>query len=145
MHHAMRPWVIDTNCALDLWVFDDLALRPLQRAVCSGQARWLVTPAMRDEFVRVLAYDTLHSALSRRGLSAEAATAHFDRHSESMPPPSAAGVRCTDLDDQVFIDLAVAHGAILVSKDRAVLRMTRALNPLGVQVAAAASVTSFLS
>ena len=145
MQHAMRPWVIDTNCALDLWVFDDPAWRPLQRAVRSGQVRWLVTTAMRDEFVRVLAYDTLHSALLRRGLSADAATEHFDRHSESMPTPSTARVRCTDPDDQVFIDLAVAHGAILVSKDRAVLHLRRALNPLGVQVVAAASVTSFLS
>jgi predicted nucleic acid-binding protein len=100
---------------------------------------------MRDEFVRVLAYDTLHSALSRRGLSAEAAMEQFDRYSEWMPTPATARVRCTDPDDQVFIDLAVAHGATLVSKDRAVVRLARVLMPHGVHVVRVASVTSFLS
>ena len=38
-----------------------------------------------------------------------------------------------DLDDQKFIDLAVGHGAILVSKDKAVLCMRKRLLTLDVQ------------
>jgi predicted nucleic acid-binding protein len=41
-------------------------------------------------------------------------------------PPRAPCV-CKDPDDQVFIDLAVAHGALLLSKDQAVLTMRKRL------------------
>jgi predicted nucleic acid-binding protein len=41
---------------------------------------------------------------------------------------------CKDPDDQVFIDLAVARGALLLSKDRAVLVMRKRLAARGVVV-----------
>ena len=40
---------------------------------------------------------------------------------------------CKDADDQKFIDLAVAHQALLISKDKAVLTMARRLRTLGVE------------
>ena len=44
---------------------------------------------------------------------------------------------CSDPDDQVFIDLSVAHGAQLVSKDKAVLSMKKRLALRGVAVRSA--------
>ncbi|OYZ43709.1 MAG: twitching motility protein PilT [Acidovorax sp. 16-64-162] len=44
---------------------------------------------------------------------------------------------CKDADDQHFIDLAVAHRAILLSKDKAVLCMQKRLLALGAQAATA--------
>jgi hypothetical protein len=46
---------------------------------------------------------------------------------QPLPPPDATGrLRCTDPDDQKFIDAAVAWGARwLVSRDRAVLKLRR--------------------
>ena len=41
---------------------------------------------------------------------------------------------CKDADDQQFIDLAVAHTAVLLSKDKAVLCMAKRLATLGVSV-----------
>jgi predicted nucleic acid-binding protein len=41
---------------------------------------------------------------------------------------------CKDADDQKFIDLAAAHRAVLLSKDKAVLRMAKRLATLGVSV-----------
>jgi hypothetical protein len=41
---------------------------------------------------------------------------------------------CNDADDQKFIDLAVAHQALLISKDKEVLRMKNRLARLGVAV-----------
>jgi predicted nucleic acid-binding protein len=41
---------------------------------------------------------------------------------------------CKDADDQKFIDLAVAHQALLLSKDKQVLRLTNRLARLGVLV-----------
>ena len=57
-----------------------------------------------------------------------------DSLAESEPP--ACPVRCSDPDDQGFIDLAVAHRAMLLSKDKAVLRLRRRLAPLAVPVQA---------
>jgi predicted nucleic acid-binding protein len=48
-------------------------------------------------------------------------------------PPRAPCV-CKDPDDQVFIDLAVAQRARLISKDRAVLTMRKRLAAQGVTV-----------
>jgi predicted nucleic acid-binding protein len=52
-----------------------------------------------------------------------------------QPVASKAPFTCKDADDQKFIDLAVAHRAPLLSKDRAVLSMTKRLLTLGVVVA----------
>jgi predicted nucleic acid-binding protein len=44
-------------------------------------------------------------------------------------------MRCTDTDDQKFIDLALAHGARwLLSRDRAVLKLGRRTRVLGLEV-----------
>ena len=48
-----------------------------------------------------------------------------------------ASVTCADPDDQKFIDLAVAHKALLLSKDRAVLCLAKRLLTLEVQAHAA--------
>ena len=42
---------------------------------------------------------------------------------------------CKDADDQKFIDLAAAHRAILLSKDKAVICMRKRLANLGADVA----------
>jgi predicted nucleic acid-binding protein len=58
--------------------------------------------------------------------------AAFDRHSERVDVAAKAPVTCKDPDDQKFIDLAVAHGATLLSKDRAVLALKKRLERLAV-------------
>ena len=50
--------------------------------------------------------------------------------------PRVAAV-CKDADDQQFIDLAVAHRAILLSKDKAVICMRKRLLALDTQAATA--------
>jgi predicted nucleic acid-binding protein len=61
--------------------------------------------------------------------------ADFDGRSRRVPPAARAPVRCRDPDDQIFIDLAVAHRAELLSKDALVLRLRKRLAALGVLVA----------
>ena len=59
--------------------------------------------------------------------------AQFDRHTTIVDVPPKAPVTCADPDDQIFIDLAVAHQAILISKDKAVLTMKKRLAALHVR------------
>ena len=111
--------------------------------------RWLATPVMREELARVLTYPHLvrRQALDQR--VAEQVLAAYDRSVTLCPPAPKARFTCTDGDDQKFIDLAAAHACppplhspatpqlpsvVLVSKDRAVLRLKKRLSTLGVWV-----------
>jgi putative PIN family toxin of toxin-antitoxin system len=129
--------VLDTNIVLDVVVFNDPASAPLKRALQERQLRWIATQAMRDELARVLAYPQILARLALYQIDAAEVLALFDRHAQLMPAPAKAAVTCADADDQKFIDLAVAHRATLLSKDRAVLDMAKRLSALAVTVQAA--------
>jgi putative PIN family toxin of toxin-antitoxin system len=129
--------VIDTNIVLDLFVFDDPATQPLQQALATQQLRWLATPAMRVELARVLGYKQIVPRLAYYQRTAADVLAQFDRYVQPTAAAPKAGVTCADPDDQQFIDLAVAHQALLLSKDQAVLCLRKRLLALGVQVCTA--------
>ena len=128
------PLVIDTNVILDMYVYEDPAVVALREWLESGQGLWHATPPMREELRRVLDYPHIARRLEQRGFSADEVLARFDRHARIAEPAPRAAYVCKDPDDQKFIDLAVVLGACLVSKDKAVLRMTGRLARRGVRV-----------
>jgi putative PIN family toxin of toxin-antitoxin system len=128
--------VLDTNIVLDLFVFDDLKSRPLKARLLDGQLDWLATPAMREELERVLAYSHIEAWMARLPLAAAEVLACFDRHARVVDVAQAAPVHCADPDDQMFIDLAVRHQCLLLSKDAAVLTLKDKLAALQVEVGA---------
>ena len=130
----MQTLVIDTNIVLDMWVFDDPRSRPLNAALQSGGLRWLASTEMREELLRVLGYPHLVQRMVLRGVRAPDVMALFDSHTERVVAAERAPYVCNDADDQKFIDLAVAHQALLISKDKEVLRMKNRLARLGVAV-----------
>jgi predicted nucleic acid-binding protein len=119
---------------LDIWVYQDPATPPLVNALEEGKLHWLATVPMREELLRVLDYPHIAHRRERDGVTAQAVLAHFDRlaHLQAIAPK--APYVCKDEDDQKFIDLAVAHQAVLLSKDKQVLRLTNRLAKLGVAV-----------
>lgn len=128
-----RPSVVlDTNILLDLWVFDDPPSQRLKIALEVGQLDWLATADMRSELARVLAYPQIVPRLAFYQRSAPEVLACFDRHARVLPPATKAPITCRDADDQKFIDLAVAHRATLLSKDKAVISMRKRLLALGI-------------
>lgn len=129
-----RVLVLDTNVVLDLLLFDDPSTAALQAALQSRQWGWLATSAMRDELARVLAYPALAAPMAARARDAQALLARFDQSCLLQPVAPACPVRCSDPDDQRFVDLAAAHRAWLLSKDKAVLRLRRRLAVLEVPV-----------
>jgi predicted nucleic acid-binding protein len=128
--------VLDTNIVLDLLVFGDPSVRPLQAALELSQLDWLATAAMRDELERVLGYAQIAARLALGALSASDVLGRFDRHARVVEAAAKAPVTCSDPDDQKFIDLAVSHRCLLLSKDAAVLKLKRKLAVLEVGVAA---------
>ena len=129
-----RPVVIDTNCVLDLWVFEDPGATPLRAALTQSSVRWRATPGMRDELARVLGYPRVAPRLTSAGRRAADVLAAFDRFAAIEAPAARAPVQCRDPDDQAFIDLAVRWRAVLFSKDASVTGLAHRLAPLGVTV-----------
>ena len=136
MSHTERSarLVLDTNVVLDWLLFNDPRAASLAHAITSGRCRWLATLPMRDELADVL----------NRGIAAKAARAAdsalrmFDAHAsicEPAPKTTLSAMRCTDPDDQPFIDLALYAGArALLSRDRAVLRLARSAARFELQI-----------
>ncbi|MDO8385110.1 MAG: putative toxin-antitoxin system toxin component, PIN family [Polaromonas sp.] len=129
--------VLDTNIVLDLFVFNDAAAAPLKQGLQDRTLDWISTPPMRDELQRVLAYPQIVPRLVFYQLQAGDVLAAFDRHARIVDAAPKAAVTCSDADDQIFIDLAVAHQAWLLSKDQAVLSMQKRLLALGTRAQAA--------
>lgn len=135
MTGAERTVVVDTNVALDLLLFGDPATAGLRQALSRGELCWQTTPEMREELSRVLDYPHLAQRLSRQGRRSDELMRDYDHWTRATQPAPRACFACKDADDQKFIDLAVAHRALLLSKDAQVLRMARRLSRLGVRVA----------
>jgi putative PIN family toxin of toxin-antitoxin system len=129
----VRPIVLDTNIVLDLLLFKDPATQPLKQALASNKIQWLTTQVMRDELQRVLSYPKIMARLAVTELDAPSVLQQFDTHVRLVGVAPKASVTCRDADDQKFIDLAVLHQAILLSKDRAVLCMKKRLLALSVR------------
>ncbi|MBA4178749.1 MAG: hypothetical protein C0505_19645 [Leptothrix sp. (in: Bacteria)] len=114
--------VLDTNTVLDWLVFADDSVATVASAIQKGRLRWLACTGMRDELARTLGY----RSLAKWNPDSEQSLATFDRLATLLPTPPVAPLhlRCSDPDDQVFLDLALAHRATwLLSHDRALLRL----------------------
>jgi len=129
--------VLDTNIVLDALVFNDPAAQPLKAALAAQSVQWLATPAMRDELERVLGYPKIVARMAYYQVSADEVLARFDAQVRLVEAAPKTMLTCRDPDDQKFIDLAVAHKAVLLSKDRAVLCMAKRLLALDVRARAA--------
>jgi putative PIN family toxin of toxin-antitoxin system len=128
--------VLDTNIILDVFIFADVAAKAVRQALEAGEIDWIATQPMRDELARVLAYPQIVPRLAFYQLSADDVLAAFDRHARLISPATKCRLSCRDADDQKFIDLAVAGQALLLSKDRHILSMTKRLRALGVMARA---------
>ena len=120
---GMRRAVLDTNVWLDWLVFDDAGVRALRAAHGQGALALVAAPATRAELACVLA----RPAFGLDAAQVAARLAEHDRsvHLHASPVPPCA-MRCTDPDDQMFLDLAVAlRAGLLVTHDRALLRLAR--------------------
>ena len=131
---ALPLLVLDTNVVLDWLLFADPRMAPLAAAVTSGRVRWGASSAMRAELDRVLK----RGIASRPGHATDTVIAAFDRWAadvEAASAPVRGSLRCSDKDDQMFVDLALqVRATALVSRDRAVLRLAPAAKLLGLAI-----------
>jgi putative PIN family toxin of toxin-antitoxin system len=122
--------VLDTNVCLDLFVFRDPRWSALLSAIESGAVEAITRADCREEYLVVLHYKHLPLDDDSRPLSA----ARFDELIKVVTPP-VSGIRlpvCSDRDDQKFLELARdANADILLTKDKALLKLARKLSKAG--------------
>jgi predicted nucleic acid-binding protein len=117
--------VLDTNVVLDLLHFDDPVARPLRHALEAGRVRCVASEATLEEWRRVLAYPEFgltaarqtellacYQALSEREAGVDGV---FSLPHKGTPidygftPVWSRMPRCSDPDDQKFLELAAAE------------------------------------
>lgn len=114
--------VVDTNVWLDWLVFDDVRVRPLGAAIDAGRVTVIATAPMLAELEDVLGRAAFGLAAARR----DALLARVRDAVRVCDDAPDCRLACTDPDDRMFADLAVARRADwLLSRDRALLRLRR--------------------
>lgn len=127
--------VLDTNVVLDWLVFRNPSCAKLSEHFASGRLFWHASQAMRDELSHVLSRGVCDSWAP----DLSALWTMWDTYAiptELIAPASAAtAIRCTDPDDQKFIELALARKVRwLLTRDRAVLKLGRRARTLGLEI-----------
>lgn len=114
--------ILDTNAVLELLHWRDERLTPLATRIANKTVSLYTRPDCLNELARVLTYTHLK-------ISAESAREILEQwrnqcHVVDIATPALP--RCSDPDDQKFLQLAVSVDAdLLITRDKAVLRMDR--------------------
>ena len=125
--------VLDTNVLISLYVFADSQFATLRNHIEAGRWQVVTNEACLAEFVRVLNYPLFK-------LEAEAQSVALTAYRNvaiavAAPAQSALRVllpRCTDADDQKFLELARdSQAAFLITSDKALLKLARRLRQSG--------------
>ena len=134
-HESEVPTIVlDTNAVLDGWLFKDLGMVDVLRALDGRHMVWVATARMRNELVHTLALPVLQAWQTE----AAHTVARFDAMALLCSEPGRTVNRhlwCSDNDDQMFVDLALQRNACwLLTKDKALLKLGRRARPFGVQI-----------
>ncbi|HEX7053206.1 MAG TPA: DUF3293 domain-containing protein [Burkholderiales bacterium] len=121
--------VLDTHVWLDWLAFDDPAVAALKAAVAQGRAEIYMDADCEAELERVLGYPVPKRAAEKEQQAARLAQARrlARRPQRRLADAERAALpRCSDPDDQKFLELALAADAdALLTRDRALLELGR--------------------
>ena len=127
--------VLDTNVWIDWLLFNDPSVAPLKEAHRDGRVRIVVDEACLDELNSVLAYPEfgLDDAQRQIHLAAvDRCVVRPDIRRVARPTPLPL---CSDPDDQKFLALARdASADWLITRDKALLRLSRRVKAAGFRV-----------
>ncbi len=126
--------VIDTNVWLDIFVFQDVAARPLARMLQSGAMLAIRSTRTQAELRAVLARPQFAAKLTVAAAAQLMQT--WQAMTRNVEPTRVAPWLCRDPNDQKFLDLAFsARAALLLTKDRALLDLARKARRDGLHIA----------
>ena len=121
--------VLDTHVWLDWLAFDDPSAAPLKAALAADRVEVYMDAPCEAELERVLGYP-IGKVVAPKEVQAErlAEARRVARRPQRAPAEAqlASLPRCSDPDDQKFLELALAATAdVLLTKDRALLALAR--------------------
>ena len=131
-----RLVILDTQVVMDWLVFDEPTLLPLIAHIESRRLHWIATTAMKAELLHVIG----RGVAARYSPNLTRIETAFAQHCRFVDEPSLsiARPRCSDTDDQKFIDLGLALAPTtpiwLISRDRAVLKVAKRAARLGLPI-----------
>ena len=120
--------VLDTNAVLDWLLFRDKGFAPLAEAIAAGRLALLTSESCLEELRRVLRYPEFKLDEARQAalLAEVRARAEVLEVPEALPVEAGYVVpHCKDPDDQKFLAVAAHAGALLVTKDKVLLKLAR--------------------
>lgn len=128
--------ILDTQIVMDWLVFDEPRVMPIIALVESRHLLWTATAAMQAEMLHVLG----RGVAARYEPDLTRIQAAFAGHCELVEEPvlGMGRPRCSDEDDQKFIDLGLHLASLapttLISRDRAVLKVAKRAARLGLEI-----------
>lgn len=127
----MHTVIFDTNLLLDFFVFSDPRTVPLWEAAKNGTICVVTSEPCLFELRDVLTRSQFNLSSSE----VEDAVQSFCKVAKIKEVTHAASAKCKDPDDQKFLDLLEESApAILVTKDKLVLRCRRLVLKLGCDI-----------
>ena len=128
---AIKTLVLDTNIVLDLLVFQDPRTDWIRDGIAQDRFELIYSSEMLLELADVIA----RPQFAQNSNDQSTLLSSWTQMAIHKPTPPRCSFRCDDPDDQAFIDLAYHYRpSQLLSKDRKVLQMQRALGEHGVWV-----------
>ena len=128
---APSPVILDTNVLLDIFVFRDERSLLLQQMIQNQERQLIYCQAMHDEFIDVLS----RSQFQLNQFHQEAILHQWLNLANQVVLTESAPLRCSDPDDQIFIDLAYqTRPSLLVSKDNALIMLRKRLAGLNIDL-----------
>ena len=118
--------VLDTNVWIDWLVFDDASIAPLKAAHRDGRIQIVVNEACFEELSSVLAYPEFRLDDAQKKNHLAEVDSCSTRHVDHQPKRALILPRCSDPDDQKFLELArYTRADWLITMDKALLRIKR--------------------
>lgn len=118
----MKRFVLDTNILLDIFVFEDAKAHDLKRAIIDQQIEVIASQKTIAELADVIARPLFSLAPNQQNaiLMQWQSLSCFQDDSNLAPAPW----KCSDPDDQIFLDLAFElKPATIISKDKELLTL----------------------
>jgi len=127
----MKPRVVlDTNILLDLFYFKDKSVTYLFECLKTEQVQG---------FTCELIWEELEEVLARKPFNQTAVEINFRSNYQHLlawqaPQRNNSGIKCSDPDDQIFVELAVELApCYLITKDKDLLVLQKKLQKFQVQ------------
>lgn len=123
--------VLDTNIVLEIFYWCDARVQDLMDELSSGALCALVSIETLAELADVLMRTPFNCNAEQ---TQELLKRYLALSCQASVAANACAVRCKDVDDQKFLDLAARYACPLITRDKHLLKVAKKMRRFGVRV-----------